>query len=126
MSLSREWPIERFRRRTALPGAVVGLLIAVFRMSKTQLDYKRLPNGDAKKILLRSIEQARKVLPLNATLRITRLSASRYHCWCRAETGCELDDQPGYARVFPNRLTPNEVENMRKLVESTDHRHMSL
>jgi len=65
-------------------------------------------------------------LPLNAALRITRLSASRYHRWCREETGGDLDDQLSCPRVVPTRLTSNEVENMRKMVESDDHRHMSL
>ena len=118
--------IERLRRRTALLGAVVGLLIAVLRASKIQLEHERLPDGDAKKTLLRSIERARKVLPLSAALRITRLSASRYHGWCRAEAGCDLDDQPSCPRVVPTRLTPDEIENMRKMVESDDHQHMSL
>ena len=54
--------IERFRRRAALLGAVVGLLIALLRVSKIRLDYERLPEGDAKKILLRSIERARGVV----------------------------------------------------------------
>ena len=71
--------IEKLRRRTALLGAIVGLLIGVLRVSNVRLDYERLPDGDAKKILLRSIDRAGKVLPLNAVLRITRLSASRYH-----------------------------------------------
>ncbi len=71
--------IERLRCRTSRLGAVVGLLITVLRASKVPLDYERLPDGDAKKILLRSIERARKVLPPGAALRITRLSASRYH-----------------------------------------------
>jgi putative transposase len=118
--------IEKLRRRTALLGAVVGLLIALLRVSKVQLDYERLPEGDAKKILLRAIERARKVLPLSAALRITCLSASRYHGWCRAEAGCDLEDQPSCPRVVPTRLTPDEIENMRKMVESNDHRHMSL
>ncbi len=86
--------IERLRRRTALLEAIVALLVAVFRASKIQLDYERLPDGDAKRILLRAIERARRVLPLGAALRVTRLSASRYHDWCRAEAGCDLDDQP--------------------------------
>ena len=79
--------IERLRRRTALLGAVVGLLMALLRASKVQLDYERLPKGETKRILLRAIKRTGKVLPLNAALRITRLSASRYHRWCRAEAG---------------------------------------
>jgi transposase InsO family protein len=118
--------IERFRRRAALLGAVVGLLIALLRVSKIRLDYERLPEGDAKKILLRSIERARKILPLSAALRITRLSASRYHGWCLTEAGCDLDDQPSCPRVVPTRLTPDEVDKMRQMVESDGHRHMSL
>jgi hypothetical protein len=66
------------------------------------------------------------ILPLSAALRITRLSASRYYSWCRAEIGCELDDQPGCPRVVPTRLTPAEIENVQRMVESDDHRHMSL
>jgi len=118
--------IERLRRRTTLLGAIVGLLVAMLRVSKVQFDYERFPEGDAKRILLRAIKRAGTVLPLIAALRITRLSASRYHSWCRSEVGCDLDDQPSCPRVVPTRLTPNEVENMRKMVESDEHRHISL
>ena len=118
--------INGLRHRTALLAAVVGLLIAMLRVSKVRLNYERLPEGDAKRILLRAIERAARVLPLHAVLRITRLSSSRYHSWCRAETGCELDDQPSCPRVVPTRLTPKEVEVVQEMVESNDHRHMSL
>jgi len=118
--------IQQLHHRTALLGAVVGLLIAMLRISKVQLDYERLPDGDAKRILLRAIERAGKVLSLRATLRIARLSSSRYHSWCRAKAGCELDDQSSGPRVVPTRLTPSELEAMQEMVESDDHRHMSL
>jgi len=118
--------IQQLHHRTALLGAVVGLLIAMLRISKVQLDYERLPDGDAKRILLRAIERAGKVLSLRATLRIARLSSSRYHSWCRAKAGCELDDQSSCPRVVPTRLTPSELEAMQEMVESDDHRHMSL
>jgi hypothetical protein len=71
--------IENLRRRTALLGAVVGLLTAMLRVSKVRLDYERLPEAETKRILLRAIGRTGKVLPLNAALRITRLSASCYH-----------------------------------------------
>ncbi|MCP4900542.1 MAG: transposase family protein [bacterium] len=118
--------IHRYQQRTVLLGAIVGLLIAMLRVSKTRLDYERLPAGETKKVLLRAIDRAGRVLPLNAVLRITRLSASRYYSWCRAEAGCELDDQSSCPRVVPTRLTPGELEAMQEMVESDDHRHMSL
>ncbi|MCK5365637.1 MAG: DDE-type integrase/transposase/recombinase, partial [Gammaproteobacteria bacterium] len=48
------------------------------------------------------------------------------HSWCRAEAGCELDDQSSCPRVVPTRLTPSEVETVQEMVESDEHRHMSL
>jgi transposase InsO family protein len=98
----------------------------MLRVLKVRLDYERLPEAETKRILLRAIARTGKVLPLNAALRITRLSASRYHSWCRAEAGCDLDDHPSCPRVVPTRLTPGEIEDMKQMVESDDHRHMSL
>ncbi|MCP4862331.1 MAG: hypothetical protein GY902_13920, partial [Planctomycetes bacterium] len=118
--------IHQLHHRTALLGAVVGLLIAMLRISKVQLHYERLPDGDAKRILLRAIERAGKILPLGTALRIARLSSSRYHSWCHAEAGCELDDQSSCPRVVPTRLTPSELGAMQEMVESDDHRQMSL
>ena len=37
--------IRRYQQRTALLGAIVGLLIAMLRVSKVRLDYERLPEG---------------------------------------------------------------------------------
>jgi hypothetical protein len=105
---------------------VVGLLIAILRVSKIRPNHERFPEGDVKRVLLRAIERAGKALPLNAALRIVHLSPSRYHSWCRAEAGCELDDRSSCPRVVPTRLTPSEVETMQEMVESDDHRHMSL
>jgi putative transposase len=118
--------IRQYQQRTALLGAIAGLLIAMLRVSKVRLEYERFPEGESKRILLRAIERSGKVLPLHAALRIARLSSSRYHSWCRAEAGCDLDDQSSCPQVVPTRLTPKEVETMQEMVESDDSRHMSL
>jgi putative transposase len=118
--------IHALRQRAALLGAVVGLLIAMLHVSKIRFGYERFPEGDAKRIILRAIERAGRVLSLNAALRIVRLSPSRYHSWCRSKAGCELDDQSSCPRVVPTRLTPKEVEAMQEMVESSQNRHMSL
>ncbi len=62
--------IRQYQHRAALLGAIVGLLIAMLRVSEVRLDYERLPEGDSKRVLLRAIERAGKVPPLNAVLRI--------------------------------------------------------
>jgi len=118
--------IRELEHRTALLRAVVGLLITMLRVSKVRFDYERFPEGDAKRTLLRAIDRSRKILPLNVALRIVRLSSSRYHSWCRSETGCDLDDQPSCPRAVPTRLTPDEIDTVQEMVESNDHRHMSL
>jgi hypothetical protein len=118
--------VEALRQRTALLGAVVGLLMAMLRASNVRFEYERLQGGGAKQSLLRAIERAGKVLPLDASLRIVKLSPSRYHSWCRTEAGCNLDDQASCPRIVPTKLTRREVEVVQEMVENTDHRHMSI
>ncbi len=47
--------IRELRHRTALLGAVIGLLIAMLRVSKISLNHERLPEGASKRVLLRAI-----------------------------------------------------------------------
>ena len=118
--------IHALRQRTALLAGVVGLLAAMLRASRSRIDYARHADGESKAALLRAIERASTVLPLRSALRIARLSPSRYHSWRQLEAGCELEDQPSCPRVRPTRLTAAEIESMRTLAESGEHRHMSL
>jgi transposase InsO family protein len=118
--------VHALRQRTTLLAAVVGLLVAMLRTSKTCIDYQRFAEGESKADLLRAIGRASRVLPLASVLRVVRVSPSRYHSWQQLQSGCDLDDQPSCPRMRPARLTPNEVESMRTLAESSDHRHMSL
>ncbi len=118
--------IHALRQRTALLTGVVGLLAAMLRVSKHRTEYERYSDCRSKAVLLRAIERASRVLPLGSALRIARLSPSRYHSWRQLDAGCELDDQPSCPRVRPTRLTTAEVESMRTLAESSEHRHMSL
>ena len=58
--------IERLRCRTALLGAIVGLLLAMLRVPKTHLDNERLPDGESKRIILRAIGPASRPDTLDA------------------------------------------------------------
>ncbi len=98
----------------------------MLRVSRNRIDYERHADGQSKAALLRAIKRASRALPLRSALRVVRLSPSRYYSWRQVEDGCDLDDQPSCPRVRPTRLTAMEIESMRKLAESGDHRHMSL
>ena len=114
------------RRRVALLGAIVGAFVALVRVSKTRLEFDRIPEGGSKRILLRAIERTRKVMPLTAVLRIVGISPTRYHSWCRAAEGCDLADQPSCPKLVPARLTSEEVEVIGGMVTSHDYRFMSI
>ncbi len=117
---------RELRRRVALLGAIVGIFVALVRVSKTRLEFDRMPEGGSKRVLLRAIERSKKVMPLTAVLRIVGISPTRYHRWCRAAEGCDLADQPSCPKVVPARLTSEEVAAIGGMVESHDYRSMSI
>src|SRR4029077_7621536 len=55
-----------------------------------------------------------------------RLSAAPYHAWAHADAACVLDDRPSCPRSVPQRLTYREVKTIGDMVQSTEHRHMSI
>lgn len=87
---------QELRHRVAVLGAIVGPLVAMLRVSERRLDHQRLPEGNGKRVLLRAIQRASRVVPLGVALQIARSSPSRYHGWRRAEIRCALDDRSGW------------------------------
>jgi putative transposase len=98
----------------------------LIRVSKSRLDFERIPDPTSKRVVLRAIERSKKAMPLTAALRLAGISASRYHSWCRTEEGCDLEDQPSCPLAMPSRLTSGEVAVMETMVVSRDHRFMSV
>ena len=82
-----------------------------------------LSYGAKKFLLLRVIEQARSVLGLRSSLRVLRLSASRYHSW-RRDSRCELADVSSCPRSTPRQLTRAEVREIKEMVTSDEFRHI--
>jgi len=100
--------VVRLRRRVATLSAMVRLLVAVLWVSGGP---SRIDLGDraTRAKLLRAAEQARRVLPTRAVLKILRISHSRYQVWVREGQGCELDERTMCVRSTPTQLTPDEV-----------------
>jgi hypothetical protein len=57
--------LQELRHRVAVLGAIVGLLVAILRVSERRLGHERLPEGNGK-ALLRAIERASRVVPRRA------------------------------------------------------------
>ncbi len=111
------------RRRVRLLGAVIGLLLALVRVSGFRLDGMRLPDDEGRRVLLRAVERARGVMALRAVLRVLKISASRFHDWKRRNK-CQLAVRTSCPRSAPNQLTPEEVFTIGEMVTSSEYRHV--
>lgn len=78
--------------------ALLRLALVLLRVSGFTLASERLPDGPDKLRILRAIDQARACIPLQALLRLLRLSPSRFHAWQRRHTACAPDDQSSCPR----------------------------
>ena len=74
--------MQELRQRTAVLGAIVGLLVAIFHVSERQLDYERLPEGNGKRALLRAIEGASRVAPRRRPVAYARETLISARCSC--------------------------------------------
>jgi len=73
--------VIKLRGRVQTLGGVIGLLLAILRVSGFRLDRTYISDPTARDDLLDAVDRARKILPASAVLRILRVSASRYNAW---------------------------------------------
>lgn len=118
--------VVRQRRRAHAFRAVVRLLVALLRALGVELNWKPLPDGEAKCGLHRAIDRALIGVRLRRVLRILGLSPSRYHAWRRSELRYEFADHVSCPSSSPHRLTREEIQRMREMVESAEHRHVPI
>lgn len=115
--------VLRLRRRTAQLLSMVRLVVVALRLAEFSFDHVRIPEGNKKRRLLRSIELARVQLPLRSVLQLIGLSRSRYHAWIEKQK-CGLDDQSCCPRSSPQQLTREELGCIRDMVTSDEYRHV--
>jgi len=116
--------ILKLRRRVEKLAALLRLALALLHTSGFRLSGERLPDGHAKRRILRAVDRAREYIPLRAVLRFLRVSPSRFQAWRRRQTACALDDQSSCPRTSPHRLTPSEVQAIGDMVTSPEYRHV--
>ena len=115
--------VLKLRRRVRKLTALLRLALALLRTSGFRLTGARLPDGRAKRRILRAVDRAREYLPLQAVLRFLRVSPSRFHAWRRLHA-CTLDDQSSCPRTSPHRLTSPEVRAIKDMVTALEYRHV--
>jgi transposase InsO family protein len=114
----------RLRQCVEKLAALLRLALALLAISEFRLSGERLPDGKAKRRILRAVDRARKSIPMRAVLRFLGVSPSRFHAWRQRQTACALDDQSSCPRTSPHRLTSSEVQTIREMVTSPEYRHV--
>ncbi len=117
--------VLKVQQRVRRLDAIIRLLLALVRAVGWHLDRTRVPEGPTRAKMLRAIERAQPALSLKSTLRLLRLSPSRYHQWRQAERVCGIDDEAICPRFTPTRLTAEELITIKTMVESPEYRHVS-
>ncbi len=115
--------VAALRQRNDRLIAVLRLLVVLLRISGFTLVRCRVADGSKKALLLRAIENSRSSLSLRSTLRILKLSSTRYHSWKR-EDSCALEDVSSCPRTSPHQLTGSEVRAVKDMVTSEEYRHV--
>jgi putative transposase len=116
--------IARLERRVRRLGAMLRVVLALLRILRPDLSHLRVPDGSAKRRLLRAIDRARGVRGLQRMLVAIGLSASRLSAWRRAAQGCELDDANSCPGFSPHALTQREIDAIEQMVTSPAYRHV--
>jgi putative transposase len=116
--------ILKLRRRVEKLAALLRLALALLHASGFRLAGKRLPDGPAKRRILRAVDRARGCLPSRGILRFLGLSPGRFQAWRQRHTACTLDDQSSCPHTSPHRLTRAEIQAIGEMVTSADYRHV--
>ena len=116
--------ILKLQRRVEKLATLLRLALALLHGSGFRLSGERLPDGPAKRRILRAVDRARGCLPLRGVLRFLGLSPSRFHAWRQRHTACTLDDQSSCPRTSPHRLTRVEIQAIGNMVTAADYRHV--
>ena len=120
--LERE--VLRLRKRNQLLATLLRIPVVAMKVTEFSLAGCRLPAGRKKAQILSAIERSRNALPLRKVLCLLKVSGTRYHSSKRADEICDLDDQSSCPKTSPHRLTPAEIQTIRNLVTSLEHRHV--
>jgi hypothetical protein len=76
--------IVKLRRRVEKLAALLRLALALLHTAGFRLSGARLPDGQAKRRILRAVKRARECIPLRAVVRFMRVSPSRFQAWRRS------------------------------------------
>jgi putative transposase len=116
--------ILTLQQRVEKLAALIRLALALLHASGFRLFGERLPDGPAKRRIVRAVDRARGCLPLRGVLRFLGLTPSRFHAWRQRQTACTLGDQSSCPRTSPHRLTPVEIQAIGDMVTSPGYRHV--
>jgi hypothetical protein len=113
--------ILKLRRRVQKLTALLRLVLTLLRASVSRCRVSGCLMATTRGGSL-ARQSAREFVPLQALLRVLRLSPSRFHAWRRPQHRCALDDQSSCPHTSPHPLTSPEVQAIRDMVTSPEYR----
>ena len=116
---------QELKRERDVAVATQKLASFTFKLFGLQIQFKRLPRGDDKSLLLGAVKNAAQLIGLTTALHAIGLSAARFAAWSRRERGCDLDDQDSCPKTFPTKLTSAERQTIRKYATNKKLAHVS-
>jgi hypothetical protein len=117
---------QSLRQKVEQLSAEKELAVTTFRLFGLQIQYKRLPKGDAKSLLLEAITKAQKTLALEECLKAIQLSKPRFHAWTKKKLICKLADKRSYPKSTPTRLTFDEISKVKGWLMDKSKFHYSI
>jgi len=116
---------QDLKRERNLAMSTQKLTSFTFKLFGLQIQFKRLPRGDDKVLLLTAVKSAANALGLSAALHAIGLSAARFAAWSRKQRECDLDDYESCPKTSPTKLLPSERQTIRKYAGDKKLAHLS-
>ena len=91
-----------------------------------QLQYKRVPSGEMKQALIKTVKEAASVIGLDPCLDLIKLSKPRFSAWIARQKQCLLEGRNTCGKMSPTKLLANEVAKIKELISEPAFRHFSV
>lgn len=120
-----EFEVLKLKKQIEILRSILKIIILALRASDFSFTHKQIQASKKRTKLIHAIDEARELIPIRKLLKVINISAARFHSWKSKEIGCDYDNTETCPGTTPNKLTTEEVHEIRKMATSDEYRHVS-